>query len=388
MAIELMTENHGIEIKNILERTSERILIVSPFLGMKTCEELANYIEKNTLSAKIITRFYREDFIQKVSSLDGLLALLNTGADIKCIIGLHTKLYLFDNTCSIITSANYTYGGLYSNIELGIKIKNENDINDKCEEYFNDLWNKIENFNKKNGNKATVTKEMIENEKKIISTIQRPKGVVNFNDMQGAKLERTTTNDIIEKAFMNSTHSEDNIDRWLSIDGSSANRHDPNRSFFDDDANENNKKRRYLSKNPTGINDDDRIYLTLLSKDIENVDAPMIMGRAYAKKFNPENIAKKSMDGWFDWMKKYKYYFEMENMEIIKGPVKNGISLLDVCRQITGNLYPNWVGPEYTFEKIKKIHLRMPKIRITKFAAEYLDKELEKKFAKFGKIEL
>ncbi|GHT88529.1 hypothetical protein FACS1894137_16880 [Spirochaetia bacterium] len=73
-------------------------------------------------------------------------------------------------------------------------------------------------------------------------------------------------------------------------------------------------------------------------------------------------------------------------MEIIRGPVKNGISLLDVCRQITGNLYPNWVGPEYTFEKIKKIHLRIPKIRITKFATEYLDKELEKSSQNLGNL--
>jgi phosphatidylserine/phosphatidylglycerophosphate/cardiolipin synthase-like enzyme len=128
MAIELITDNHGSEIKGILNTVKERILIISPFLGMKTCEELSNVIIKNNLSCKVITRFYREDFIQNASSLDGLSCLLEAGAEIMSLIGLHTKLYIFDDQYSIITSANYTYGGFYSNVELGIKIENEFDI--------------------------------------------------------------------------------------------------------------------------------------------------------------------------------------------------------------------------------------------------------------------
>jgi phosphatidylserine/phosphatidylglycerophosphate/cardiolipin synthase-like enzyme len=117
MSIELITENHGQEIKGILLSTQNTIKIISPFMARTTCEELAKII-KGGIGCQIITRFYREDFIQNASNLDGLLSLIEAGAEIRALIGLHTKLYIFDSNYSIITSANYTYKGFYTNYEL------------------------------------------------------------------------------------------------------------------------------------------------------------------------------------------------------------------------------------------------------------------------------
>ena len=49
MATELITENHGIEIKNVLNTVENKVLIVSTYMGMKTCEVLSNIYKNNDI---------------------------------------------------------------------------------------------------------------------------------------------------------------------------------------------------------------------------------------------------------------------------------------------------------------------------------------------------
>jgi len=392
MGIELITENHGLEIKDILNTVENKIFIISPFMGMKTCEELSNLINKNKLSCKIITRFYREDFIQNVSSLDGLTYLLDAGAEIMSLIGLHTKLYIFDNKYSIITSANYTYGGLYSNIELGIKVDNEFEINNKCEEYFNDLWSRIIDYNAKNKNKAIVTKDLINEEKRIVNIAisNRTKSTKNFNETkQGAELEKTVSTDIFEKALVK--YSQPNmknvIGGWLKFNADAKNRHDPNIGYFDI-FNEFTKTRTFFPTRPIGIKPEDRIFLSLVSFDNDNVPTPIIMGRAFSGGFNDANIVQNKVKGWENWMVDYPYFVELNEIEVIKGPARNGISLLEMYRKLKSDFYPSTFGLDYSFEKIRTHHYQKDKIRISKYAEEYLNKELDKRFIEYGKITL
>jgi len=390
MAIELITENHGLEIKSILNTVEDRILIISPFLGKKTCEELSDVIIKNNILCKVITRFYREDFIQNASSLDGLLCLLEAGVEIMSLIGLHTKLYLFDDKYSIITSANYTYGGLFSNVELGIKIDNEYDINIKCEEYFNDIWDKIENFNIKNNNKALITKDLVNEEKKIVNIAisSRTKSTTNYNETkQGAKLENIAVFDILEEALINNSKTDNKgiVGGWLKFSADSKHRHDPNVGYFDR-FNDFTRTRTFFPTRPIGIKSDDRIFLSLVSFDNDNVPTPIIVGRAFSDGFNEKNFVKNKFDGWDDWMINYPYFIVLNNIEIIKGPTKNGISLLEMYRTLKSNFYPSTFGLNYSFEKIRTYHYQKDKIRISKYAEEYLNDELDKKFLNFGKI--
>jgi hypothetical protein len=390
MAIELITENHGSEIKGILNTVENRILIISPFLGMKTCEELSDVIANHKLLCKVITRFYREDFIQNSSSLDGLLCLLEAGAEVMGLKGLHTKLYIFDDKYSIITSANYTYGGLYSNVELGIKIDNEFDINIKCEEYFNDLWKSIVDFNLKNSDKAIITKDMINEEKRIvnIAVSTRTKSTENSNEIQqGAELKKVSTIDIFEKALVNYSQPDikNNIGGWLKFSADAKHRHDPNVGYFDR-FNDFTKTRTFFPTRPVGIKSGDRIFLALVSFDNDNVPTPIIIGRAFSNGYNENNVVKSKVNGWEDWMVDYPYFIELHNIEIIDGPAKNGISLLEMYRKLKSDFYPSTFGLDYSFEKIRTYHYQKDKIRISKYAEENLNNELDKKFLVHGKI--
>ncbi len=393
MSIELLTENHGNEIEELLSLTSNYTKIISPFMGKNTCEKLSKFINTNKIKCKIITRFYREDFIQNVNSLDGLLSLLKAGAEIRALIDLHSKLYIFDNSYSIITSANYTFRGLYTNYELGVKLENEQEINVKCEEYFDNLWDRIEEYNKNNHNKAIITEELIEEEKRIvnISSSTRTSTTTNFNDTkQGAQLDvKPNQNyDLVEKIFSPSYKiTEKNIfGYWLKFTSGSKNRHDPDKEYLDFE-NDFSKNKTFFPRQPIGIKAGDRLYLASISSDQDNVLTPIIMARCETEGFNKSNEITKRFDNWMNWMDDYPFYIICKNMEIIKGPVKNGISLLSVYRELLGKIYPSTFGnTDITFESIRKFHYQKDKLRITSIASEYINKELDKKFEQYGKI--
>jgi hypothetical protein len=211
----------------------------------------------------------------------------------------------------------------------------------------------------------------------------------NFNyTKQGAEIEiKPGQNiDLIEKALNKSLNdnTKNNIDGWLKFTSGSKSRHDPEKDFFYFD-NNFTKNKVFFPQRPISIKPDQKIFLASVSFDINNVATPMIMGRCDSLGFEKENEIKGKFDGWMDWMSDYLYYIICKNMEVIKGPVKNGISLLQVYRQLKGDIYPSQLGKEISFETIRKFHYRKDRMRITDIAVDYLNKELEKKFKDHGK---
>jgi len=391
MAIELLSENHGNEVKSLLFSSKESIYIISPFMGSSTCKELSNIIISNKLKCKIITRFYRENFIQNVSSIDGLLSLLNSGAEIMALKHLHTKLYIFDDIYSIITSANFTFNGFYANYELGIKIDNEYEVIQKCIDYFNDLWENINEYNKNHNNDAIITVELLEEEKSLINKLssQRKSSTENWNNfMKGAELtiKPTQNIDIIEKVFSISRNDDIDISvgGWLKFTSGSKERHDPEKEYLYSD-NEFTKKHTFFPRQPIGIKSGEKMYLAAVSRDSDGVDTPIIMARCTVEGFNKNNVIEGNFKHWMNWMLDYPYYIECKNMEVIKGPTKNGISLLEAYRVLKGDIYPSQLNSNISFEKIRRFHHQKDKIRITKIASEYFDRELDNRFSKYGK---
>ena len=65
-------------------------------------------------SIQVITRYNLSDFADGVSYIEALHLLLDAGAAVRGIRGLHAKLYMFGSTRAIVTSANLTEAGLES----------------------------------------------------------------------------------------------------------------------------------------------------------------------------------------------------------------------------------------------------------------------------------
>ena len=92
---------------------------------------------------KSITRFDESNI--NTFNLPTLEYLIDKGFEICYNNRIHLKLYITDND-AFVTSSNLTTGGFEKNVELTVKVDNENFEN--CQGIFNDLWteSKQENF--------------------------------------------------------------------------------------------------------------------------------------------------------------------------------------------------------------------------------------------------
>ena len=132
--------------KNIFEReirkSLKEICIVVPFIsneGVKTLLK-SNINETNI---RLITRLNEEDFMNKVSSIEGLLDLQRNGVKIRVQNKkLHSKLYFFDETSVIVTSSNMTRNGLSENTEVGVQITSTIEIQE-LKRYFERMWDSL-----------------------------------------------------------------------------------------------------------------------------------------------------------------------------------------------------------------------------------------------------
>ena len=97
---------------------NSRMLICSPYVNNGIIG-LTNHIPKN-VSQALITKTDLRDFAVGASNLDTLCTLAHDGMVIRSLNNLHAKMYIFDETAALITSANATYSGLNLNLECGI----------------------------------------------------------------------------------------------------------------------------------------------------------------------------------------------------------------------------------------------------------------------------
>lgn len=389
MSIELITKEHNVEIYDLFKNSEKEILIISPFIGRKTSEKLAEIVKSKKLECKIITRFYRDDFIQGVSSLEGLKYLLDAGCQIYALKSLHSKLYIFDDLASIITSANFTNGGLISNIELGLKCYEEDLIIEKCKLYFSDLWKAISISFKTNGNEGKVNHQIIDNEIDFIRDCRnkRDKSTNNSNNKKwGATVKSTINVDSFEDVFITEQIGDIEAAGWIKFGADANHRHDGNKSYFEGQEMFLRDKTFFpKSRKPIGIKKNHKIYLSLVSNDINGHPVPMIVGYAFSDGFQQGDTMNKNKEGWESWMENYPHYINLRNGKVMKGPAMYGISMHDLYSEVKQNVFPTTViKTNMKIEDLRHYHYRRDKIRITNVAEEYLDNKLNKLFEEYG----
>jgi hypothetical protein len=64
-----------------------------------------------------------------VSNIEAICTLARTGTVVMGLSGLHAKVYVIDETCALVTSANATEGGLRRNWECGVALKEVETVN-------------------------------------------------------------------------------------------------------------------------------------------------------------------------------------------------------------------------------------------------------------------
>ncbi|MFP7492967.1 phospholipase D family protein [Terribacillus saccharophilus] len=156
--MQLLTEDLKHELFDKLNSARESVIIISPFISESIATKLVEIIKGHSLSCTLITRFDRELFINRSSSIEALKLLQLNGVEILALKNLHSKVYIMDNEICLIGSANFTHKGLNENKELLMLLDEVHEAMPVIK-YANNLYNEILN----DGN-WIASREMIEQE--------------------------------------------------------------------------------------------------------------------------------------------------------------------------------------------------------------------------------
>ena len=143
---------------DLVEQTKEKLRITSPFITLNPVEKMISAKDAD-VSIEYITSFKLMNFYRKSSDFEALDTILKNNGIIRNYQPLHSKVYIFDEKQAIITSGNLTNGGMNTNYEYGVLIKDENNVGNVMQDFY-DIFNssitgkisfeKIENAQKNN----------------------------------------------------------------------------------------------------------------------------------------------------------------------------------------------------------------------------------------------
>lgn len=376
----LIAEDFDEDFRLLTQSCEKSIKIVSPFIGDASVKILIENL-KDVSTRILITRYYTEDFLQGASSIQALKTLLHNGFKIYCVNRLHTKLYVFDNHSGVLGSANFTYGGFFTNHELNVMFENEAEIIEGCIEYFDEFVGQINNC----GDWLLTMDRILETEEDLVKAIamRRPmkNGKSHNQTKWGADIPVQKHRDLIEEISSSKSHTED-THLWLKFEGTGEERINPKDVYTNIKSIRGDTDITMFPVRPVGIEEGDRIYLAAVSRDKYSNYTPVIIGRAKAHKFAPENIASREMKSQYPWMERFPYFIELYDQEMFSGNVEDGVSLIDLYRDINQKTYPSTSkGPAKPLLALKRMHFRRSHLRITSAASEYLDEKLDQLLA-------
>ena len=405
--MEVLTNNHFEKILDLFDGVKHSIKIISPYISESMAKKLCDVVKNGNIACTFITRFYLEDMFTKANSIDAIQMMMDSGIDVYALKGLHTKLYLFDDTYGILGSANFTAGGFKSNIELSLLLNNDDGILNELHSYFDDLLSKI-----KQSKEGLITKEVLDlaREKyKYAFSSKKGKGKTTSVFMYGASLDKKTLfentndvlkeierckldNDIVDSMFKASEQQEQIIydhTIWLKFDGEGNARLEAKEGFPMVGVPMNNGI-WYLSNYPFkvhSVKDNDEIYFAALTTDVKGKNQPVIVGRGHLVGFTEENYVK---DEWVkdnDWMTRYPWYCVIKDSKILDMPIEKGLPMDEIWDKLGSDTYISSFGKNESIADVAKKHHQKAHIRLSGNAKEYIDKRLNELEKQYGVIE-
>ncbi|MDD5200568.1 MAG: phospholipase D-like domain-containing protein [Terrimicrobiaceae bacterium] len=109
-----------------LQHCKSQLLISSPYVGgwlPLLQKKLGSGVRR-----LLLTRADIRDFASGASDLEAVCALASDDAEILVSHRLHAKVYVIDELCSLVTSANATFSGMRGNLECGVVIRDPSGV--------------------------------------------------------------------------------------------------------------------------------------------------------------------------------------------------------------------------------------------------------------------
>ena len=340
------------------------VKMIAPFLQRETVKEL---LGDNPKEVKVITRFNLDDFLRKASDIDALEYLLSVGARVKGIKHLHSKVYIFDSTKAIITSANLTHSALYRNTECGVE-SDDIDFVRTANAYFDTLW-------------AQAGSAL---DRRALSEWKHQ---INKSVTAGQRSKSSLGDYGTDLGF--DKDGKEQIQYFVKFSGEGNNRAIWTKKVFDEvDESDCHRYATYpKDRRPRIVKDGDRIYF---GRMVENPTDIVIFGRAFGLRYNDQKDDAKAQDIKVrPWKSGWPHYIRVYRTEFIDGTLKDGISLYELMKELESDIFATSQSRALNgepYDDLRDAYRNRPAVRLTEEAATIIDSRLDRIYAKLGRI--
>lgn len=250
--LELVTNSH------------KNIKITSPFIKNEICESVLKH-KLNEVKINLITSFKIANVYNKSIDISALEKIISDKGKVKTFPNLHAKVYIFDDKKAVVTSANFTNGGIFNNYEYGILVEDKKIVNEIVNDYNIIFHNEIT---------GTIKTSDLTKVQKILDTIPKKNELILPH--YEIKSEKIESNEI----FVNENETiQNNLKGWNREVFLCLNKF-PNKEFNLADINKFEKELNTIY--PTNNTIPDKIRQTL--QNLRNIGLIEFLGRGNYKK--------------------------------------------------------------------------------------------------------
>lgn len=374
MDFQVIDSGWGKLLDNALQADCSSVRIVCPFIKLGAARNLLTRGKPDTI--KVITRFNLNDFATGVSDTSALRFLLRAGAQIRGIKNLHAKLYLIGCGHVILTSANLTDGALRRNHELGIDAEDP-EIFGRCASYFDSLWRR--------GGRNLVPSLLDTWDIKIAGYRRKMVGV---KLPSGLGDEGADAGLPAEPVVVTNGHGKSG-QAFVKFFGESTNRADRSLEVMD----EVKRSGCYWActfpkgKRPRMVKDGAMLFV---GRIVGNSDDIMIFGRVRGATHVPgRDDATPAEIKRRPWKVKWPHYVRVDDGEFVAGTLANCVSLYDMIDALGSDSFVS--TQDHAREGLgntnpRRAYLQQGAVRLTHQSFKWLTTELERAFAKYGRL--
>ncbi len=362
------------ELMDAASHGHSELRIICPFIKHAVAKELIKHGRPKFL--QVITRFNLRDFASGVSDTSALRLLLKAGAQIRGVKNLHAKLYLFNDTRAILTSANLTMAALTRNHEFGF-IATDEAVVRPCHNYFDGLWGQA-------GSDLEVDRINVWDEKleQYLATGAQPIHQNGLGD------DGVSTGDFDSPPTGQGGFIAEAGQTFVKFFGISSKRKSRSISVLQELQEDGPHWACSYppNKRPRIVKDGDIMYMGVMVREPDDI---LIFGRAIAMKHNEKrDVASEADIKSRDWKEFWPNYIRVHHAEFVAGTIANGISFNQLKRELKALSF------ETTKQKLKQgknadpntAYGQQPAVRMSAEGRAWLAERLDLAFELHGKL--
>ncbi|MEW5939111.1 MAG: phospholipase D-like domain-containing protein, partial [Chloroflexota bacterium] len=117
-------------LQNLIANCRSSLVIASPYIKKSAVDWLIQAKPSSLTTISVLTNVSMENVLSKSLDTEALHLLLDKfqTASIVSLPYLHAKVFIADQAMALVTSANFTNGGLWKNYEYGVVVNGQNAV--------------------------------------------------------------------------------------------------------------------------------------------------------------------------------------------------------------------------------------------------------------------